>query len=91
MAKEALSKLRNPTQVKGVFQKSVIPRTAVRGFFRSFLPQAPAKQLGIPRTAVRGFFRSFLPQALIGRKDLNLPPTAVGGIPGNLISRVERI
>ena len=55
----------------------VIPRTAVRGLFRSFL--AHRKDLNQPPTAVGGIpGETWLPC----RKDLNQPPTAVGGIPG---------
>ena len=71
---EAASRICNPTDGSPwIFQilstpsaanQSAIPRTVVRGFFRSFLLQALANQSAIPRTVVRGFFRSFLLHAL---------------------------
>src|SRR6185295_9625014 len=44
----------------------------------SFLLTYPELVLVIPLTAVSGYFKSFL------RRDLNNPPTTVGGIPGPL-------
>ena len=68
-----------PTAVGGSFRSflhppefKLIPPTAVGGSFRSFL-HSPDFKL-IPPTAVGGSFRSAL------EKDLNNPPTAVGGI-----------
>src|SRR5215217_5260449 len=55
-------------------------------WFRSLLQTYPVKRLVIPPTAVGGYFKP------LSRKDLNDPPTTVGGISTLLGSfRVESI
>gem|GEM_PF-2919999 len=54
-------------------RKVRMPPTAVGGYFRSFLQMTPSLTSGaLARAALSGRLRS--------RKDLNHPPTAVGGI-----------
>ena len=77
---------------KGFAQKAKIPLTAVSGSFRSFLLEGAPGFLRILPTEVGGWFRSLSTFAFtkntgadksvlrLGRKDLNNPPTSVGGI-----------
>jgi len=93
----------------GADKRLGIPRTAVRGFFRSFLPQAPlicweshgrqsvdysdrfyrrrCQSVGNPTDGSPWIIQILSTSA---RKDLNNPPTAVGGIQEETRSRCRK-
>jgi len=72
-------------------KKFKIPPMEVGGYFKSFLSGLQRREIEIPSTAVGGLFRLAsgdtepldapdFPTLRLGRKELNHPPTAVGGI-----------